>query len=59
MHRNKTIADRLHQFVEENTVTDDFGGEISPLNDDYGFFKNELESISNPLSDDYCKYDNE
>ena len=32
---------------------------VSPLDDDYEYWKYEQETLTNPLSDDYCKYDNE
>lgn len=40
-------------------VEDDNGCEVTPLDDDYGFWKTECEDLSNPLSDDYNKYENE
>lgn len=49
---------RLYLY-KEGVVTDDTGAELSPLDDDYYSHKTELEDLTNPLSDDYCKYDNE
>lgn len=44
---------------DEYVVRDDNGKRVSPLDDDYGYWKSEQEHYSNPLSDDYCKYCNE
>lgn len=45
--------------VYDDYVHDDDGNEVSPLDDDYEYWKAENEDATNPLSDDYCKYDNE
>ena len=37
-------------------VTDENGHEVSPIDDDYEYYKSQILS---PLDDDYCKYDNE
>ena len=50
---------RFYKYVEDDIVTDESGHELSPLDDDYGYYKSELDNLTNPLSDDYCKYDNE
>lgn len=44
---------------EDETIFDDNGTEISPLDDDYGYWKSVQESLNDPLSDDYCKYDHD
>ncbi len=51
--------ERLFKFKESDTVTDTIGGELSILDDDYEYYKQQLENLTNPLSDDYNKYDNE
>lgn len=53
-----TNKDRYRNF-EEDIITDDSGCELLPLDDDYFYYKSELDNLTNPLSDDYCKYDNE
>lgn len=52
-----TVSDP--RFNDDGAVYDDSGSEVSPLDDDYEFWKSEQERLTNPLSDDYCKYDNE
>lgn len=37
-------------------VTDENGHEVSPIDDDYEYYKSQILS---PLDDDYCKYDYE
>ena len=49
----------MKNYFDDNTVYDDNGTEVSPLDDDYEYWKSEQEYYSNPLSDAYCKYDNE
>ena len=51
--------ERYSKFTYDDVVTDDSGRELSPLDDDYYYYKSELENLTKPLSDDYCKYDNE
>lgn len=46
-------------YVYEDTVYDDNGYEVSPLDDDYYYWKSEQDNLNNPLSDDYCKYDHD
>lgn len=53
-----TNKDRIVRYAED-VVTDDSGNALTPADDDYALFKYELENSTNPLSDDYCKYDNE
>lgn len=43
--------------IEKGIVFDENEQEVSPLSDDYEYYKHEQENRSNPLSDDYCKYD--
>lgn len=49
---------RIYKF-SQGTVTTDTGCEVSITDDDYEYWKSELENKTNPLSDDYNKYDNE
>ena len=49
---------RIDKYAD-GIVTTDNGVELSPSDDDYKVCKSELDSITNPLSDDYNKYDNE
>ena len=46
-------------YAQVGIVTDEEGVAISPLHDDYEYFKDQLDFLTDPLSDDYCKYDNE
>lgn len=50
---------QLYEFKSSNVVTTDEGQELSVLDDDYEYYKQSLEDLTNPLSDDYNKYDNE
>lgn len=45
------------QEIEE--VLDENGHPVSPLHDDYEYYKSRQEDLNNPLSDDYCKYDHD
>ena len=47
------------RFNDDGFVYDDNGTEVSHLDDDYEYWKSVQESLTDPLSDDYCKYDNE
>ena len=47
------------RFLDDGFVYDDSGTEVSPLDDDYEYWKSVQDSLTDPLSDDYCKYDNE
>ena len=51
--------ERDKRFSGDGFVYDENGGCVSPLDDDYEFYKSEQEALTDPLSDDYCKYDNE
>lgn len=44
---------------ETETIFDDNGSEVSPLDDDYEYWKSVQEDLNNPMSDDYCKYDHD
>ena len=47
------------RFNNNGFVYDDNDNYVSSLDDDYEYWKSEQDSLTNPLSDDYCKYDNE
>lgn len=47
------------RFDDDDFVYDDNGSYVSPTDDDYEYWKSVQESLTDPLSDDYCKYDNE
>lgn len=47
------------RFDRDSHVYDDDGDYISHADDDYEFWKAEQEDLTNSLSDDYCKYNNE
>lgn len=47
------------EYDEYDAVYDDNGSEVSPLDDDYYYWKSEQDNLNNPLSDDYCKYDHD
>lgn len=47
------------RFLDDGFVYDENGNRVSPVDDDYDFWKSDQESLTNPLSDDYCKYLNE
>ena len=44
---------------EDDIIYDEDGNEGNCLDDDYEYYKSLQEDTNNPLSDDYCKYDNE
>lgn len=46
-------------FSGNGIVYNDNDNAVLPINDDYGYWKSEQDALTNPLSDDYCKYDNE
>ena len=50
---------RDKRFDNDGLVYDDNNNQISPLDDDWLYWKSEQESLTDPLSDDYCKYCNE
>ena len=54
----KTRGEKMYdrRFSDDGFVYDDNNTYVSPLDDDYEFWKSEQ---TDPLSDDYCKYDNE
>ena len=39
-------------------VYDDHRSIVPPLDDNYEYWKSEQDALTNPLSDDYCKYNN-
>lgn len=47
------------RFNDDGFIYDDNGDYVSPTDDDYEYWRSEQESLTDPLSDDYCKYDNE
>lgn len=47
------------RFDGDGYVYDDSGKHISQTDDDYEFWKAEQDALVDPLSDNYCKYDNE
>lgn len=51
--------DRIPAYKYAEVVTNEHGYELSPYDDDYNAYCDELDDMTNPLSDDYCKYDNE
>lgn len=53
------MADNDRKYLRDEQVYDDNNNKVSPLDDDYAFWKAEQERITNPLSDEYNKYDNE
>ena len=50
---------RSKRFNDDGFVYDDNDNYVSPLDDDYEYWRSVQEALTNPLSDDYCKYDNE
>lgn len=54
-----SLKERIGRFIDGGVVMDDHNTELSPMDDDYYATKRDLENLTNPLSDDYCKYDNE
>ena len=50
---------RDNRFNNDGSVYDECGTRVPPTSDDYEYWKAEQEDLTNPLSDDYCKYDNE
>ena len=53
------MSDRLFNFKHNNVVTTEDNVEVAVTDDDYEYYKQQLEDLTNPLSDDYNKYDNE
>ena len=47
----------MRQPYDEDEITDDYGKCLTPVDDDYRFYKAEHDRRNNPLDDDYCKYD--
>lgn len=42
---------------DDGIVYDENQKEVSPLDDDYEYYKSEQEAMTNPLSDDYIRRD--
>ena len=40
----------------DNDVLDEYGRTVSPLDDDYDYYKRIQESTTDPLDDDYSRY---
>lgn len=57
--RSEAIFMPPKRFSGDGCVYDENDTRISPLDDDYEYWKAEQERLTDPLSDDYCKYDNE
>lgn len=47
------------RFNNDGNVYDENNNVVSPISDDYDYYKHAQDNLTNPLSDDYCKYDNE
>ena len=47
------------RFSGDGFVYDANGNYVSTLDNDYEYWKAEQEALTDPLSDEYCKYDNE
>lgn len=47
------------RFSKDGSIYDDNNNEVSPLDDDYYYWKSQQDELTNPLSDDYDKYANE
>ena len=47
------------RFLNDGFVYDDNNNVVAPSDDDYSYWKAEQVSLTDPLSDDYNKYDNE
>ena len=48
-----------NRFSGDGYIYDDNDNMVSPLDDDYKYWKFEQERLTDPLSDDYDKYANE
>lgn len=49
----------MKRFSNDGFIYDENDTFVSQLDDDYDYWESEQEVLTNPLSDDYCKYDNE
>ena len=47
------------RFNDDDFVYDENSQCVSPLDDDYEYWKTVQDNLTDPMSDDYCKYDNE
>lgn len=50
---------RDKRFCDDGSVYDDNNNRVTPVDDDYAYWKAEQERLNDPLSDDYCKYAHE
>ena len=48
-------AENMHDEYD-NDVLDEYGRTVSPLDDDYDYYKRIQESTTDPLDDDYSRY---
>ncbi len=49
MDCDRRIKNRREEVIDES------GGYVSPLDDDYAFYKEECDRRNNPLDDDYVR----
>lgn len=47
------------RYLKDGQIYDDNNRPVSPLDDDYQYYKSAQEDLTDPSSDDYCKYYNE
>lgn len=47
------------RYLKDGQIYDGNNRPVSPLDDDYRYYKSAQEDLTDPLSDDYCKYYNE
>lgn len=47
------------RFSDDGNIYDDNNNVVTGTDDDYEYWKSEQERLTDPLSDDYNKYDNE
>ena len=47
------------RFSGDGFVYDDNSNRVLPIDDDYEYWESVQENLTDPRSDDYCKYDNE
>lgn len=56
---NKGVCMYKKCFSNDGFVYDNNDNIVPPTHDDYEYWKSEQDAVTDPLSDDYCKYDNE
>lgn len=49
----------IERYNEDGLIYDGNGDVVPPTDDDYEYWRSEQDTLTNPLSDGYCKYDNE